>query len=246
MKKLLKKAMRNFGFDIRRIDKAALTDNREYDLIVPRSTYSPWNKDRHFKDTFLLVQDFTLVDEYRCFELWKLVEQAAKLETGDLIEIGVWRGGTGAIIARQAKRCALNATVHLCDTFTGVVKAGSNDSSYKGGEHSDTSADAVERLLQRLTVNNVRLHEGVFPDQTGRELENLTFRFCHVDVDVYQSAQDILAWIWGRMVPGGILVYDDYGFKCCDGITKHVEAQMSFDDRIVIHNLNGHGIVVKL
>jgi O-methyltransferase len=246
MKKLLKKTMTTFGFDIRRIDKAALTESREYALIVPRSTYSPWNKDRPFKETFLLVQDFTLVDEYRCFELWKLVEQASKLKSGDLIEIGVWRGGTGAIIARQAKRCMLDATVHLCDTFTGVVKAGSNDSIYKGGEHSDTSVDAVEQLMQRLSENNVRLHQGVFPDQTGPALENLTFRFCHIDVDVYQSAQDILAWIWGRMVPGGILVYDDYGFKCCDGITKHVEAQMPLDDRLVIHNLNGHGIVIKL
>jgi len=186
------------------------------------------------------------VDEFRCFELWKLVEQSAKLQTGDVIEIGVWRGGTGVIIAKQAMNCRLSGTVHLCDTFSGVVKAGPNDSSYRGGEHSDTTRQVVERLVERLKLDNVRLHEGVFPNQTGCELEDLQFRFCHIDVDVYQSAKDILDWIWGRMVHGGIIVYDDYGFKCCDGITKHLEEQIALTDRIVLHNLNGHGTVLKL
>jgi O-methyltransferase len=192
------------------------------------------------------VKDFTLVDELRCYELYKLVEQASKLDQGSYLEVGVWRGGTGAISAKKAKDCGSSETIHLCDTFAGVVKAGATDSIYRGGEHSDTTPDIVERLLKRVGVDNVRMHTGVFPDQTGAELQNERFRFCHVDVDVYQSAEDIMHWIWKRMVHGGIIVYDDYGFKCCDGITRHVEEQSAAKDRIVIHNVNGHGIVVKL
>jgi O-methyltransferase len=48
------------------------------------------------------------------------------------------------------------------------------------------------------------------------------------------------------MVHGGIIVYDDYGFKGCDGITKYVEEQIPREDRLVIHNLNGHAIILKL
>jgi len=40
-------------------------------------------------EIYALVQASTLVDEYRWFELWRLVEQNAKSQTGDLIEIGV-------------------------------------------------------------------------------------------------------------------------------------------------------------
>jgi O-methyltransferase len=246
LSRLTRRTLRRVGVDVRRIDKSALSKDGEYDLVLPRATYSPWNTDRPFKDLYSVVQDLTLVDEARCFELWKLVEQSAKLETGSCIEIGVWRGGTGAIIAKQAMNCGLTDRVHLCDTFAGVVKAGPNDSSYKGGEHSDTARLDVERLLKRVQLDNVQLHEGVFPDQTGRELDHLQFRFCHIDVDVYQSAKDIVDWIWARMVRGGIIVYDDYGFKCCDGIRRHVEEQSSAADRLIIHNLNGHGIVLKL
>ena len=50
---------------------------------------------------------------------------------------------------------------------------------------------------------------------TGASLATKRFRFCDIDVDVFQSAKDILDWIWPRMVIGGVVVYDDYGFKGC-------------------------------
>lgn len=213
----------------------------------PAATYSPWNTDKPFQAMLASVEGATLVDKYRCFELWKLIEQCAKLTTGSIIEIGVWRGGTGALIARQARNCGIEDKVFLCDTFTGVVKAGARDSDYKGGEHSDTSRIAVEDLIfARMNLDNVEILEGIFPDQTGHLIEGMRFRFCHIDVDVYQSAKDVVDWIWDRMVPGGIVVYDDYGFYGCDGITRYVEEQMTCSDRLVIHNLNGHAIIVKL
>ena len=226
MKRLVKLAVRKLGFDLRRIDRSALSQDGVYDVIVPRATYSPWNKDAAFKKMYEAIRESTMVDEYRCFELWKLVAQSAKLKDGHVIEIGVWRGGTGALIATQAQNCGIHGMVYLCDTFTGVVKAGRNDSSYRGGEHRDTSGRSVERLLSSLHVDNVCILQGVFPDETGQEIEGLQFRFCHIDVDVYQSAAEILDWVWNRMVRGGIIVYDDYGFRSCDGITKHVEEQI--------------------
>jgi O-methyltransferase len=232
------------GFDIRRIGKS---NGPDYGAVLPYATYSPWNKDDLFQAIYASIKPFTLVDEYRCFELWKLVEQVAKLNSGAIIEIGVWRGGTGALIARQAKNCGIEDKVFLCDTFAGVVKAGERDSRYKGGEHSDTSRQGVEELiLKRMNLDNVEILEGIFPDQTGHRVDSMQFRFCHIDVDVYQSAKDIVDWIWDKMVPGGITVYDDYGFDGCDGIAKYVDEQRKCIDRLVIHNLNGHAIILKL
>ena len=214
-------------------------------LVLPTATYAPWNHDAEFLDIHRIARDHTLVDELRCFELWQLVAQTAHLE-GALIEVGVWRGGTGAIIARQASRLPGAPTVYLCDTFRGVVKAGEQDASYRGGEHSDTSLKHVEDLLhQRLGLRQVRLLEGIFPDQTAHRITEDRVRFCHIDVDVYQSAVDILEWVWPRMPVGGLVVYDDYGFLRCDGITRHVDEQRGRPDRRVIHNLNGHAVVVK-
>src|SRR5262245_44472097 len=60
------------------------------------------------------------------------------------------------------------------------------------------------------------------------------------------SAKAIGEWIWDRMVVGGILIYDDYRFKGCAGGTAWVEEQRARSDRLLIHNLNGHAVVVKL
>jgi O-methyltransferase len=65
-------------------------------------------------------------------------------------------------------------------------------------------------------------------------------------VDVYQSARSVLDWIWGRLEVGGVVIYDDYGFEGCEGITKFVNEQSAEKDRLVFHNLNGHALVVKL
>ncbi len=262
LKRVIIRSANRFGFDITRLPQSSpyipsqippqispqsSSMVMEYEPVKPLATYSPWNKDNQFQSLFASIEGFTLVDKYRCFELWKLVEQTAKLNSGSLIEIGVWRGGTGALIAKQAKNFGIRDSVFLCDTFSGVVKAGVNDSVYKNGEHADTSLQTVEELiLKRMNLDNVELLAGIFPEQTGHLIEGLQFRFCHIDVDVYQSAKDIVEWIWNKMVPGGIIVYDDYGFSGCTGITKFVNEQIMIKDRFIIHNLNGHAIIVKL
>lgn len=243
----MKRIVNRMGFEMVRIPRSGLAGMAsEHEIVRPIATYSPWNRNDAFLKVFEAVRGATLVDIYRCFELWQLVEQSAKLDRGSLIEIGVWRGGTGALIARRAATSGIRDKVYLCDTFTGVVKAGEKDSLYRGGEHADTSRTIVEDLLHnRLGLDNAEILEGIFPDETGRRIEHLDFRFCHIDVDVYQSARDIVAWIWTRMVPGGIVIYDDYGSYNCSGITAHVEEQRMCGDRLLIHNLNGHAIIVK-
>jgi O-methyltransferase len=248
IKTFLKRIINNLGFIIFRVPTAAAAaECSQYQAIRPTSTYNPWNKDKLFSQTYQTIQKFTLVDKYRCFELWELVKQSSKLANGAIIEIGVWRGGTGALIAKQAKKCGIPSKVYLCDTLTGLVKTGPRDSIYKGSEHANTSREIVENLIYgQMNLDNVRILEGIFPDQTGDEVKNLQFRFCHIDVDVYQSAKDIADYIWNKMVSGGIIVYDDYGSWGCDGITKYVDEQMLYKDRVVIYNLNGHAIVIKL
>lgn len=217
-----------------------------YQKVSPTATYNPQLSDVNFNVIFEKIKSHTLVDQYRCYELQKLVEQSSKLDDGHIIEIGAWRGGSGALIASKAQLCNINCKVYLCDTFSGVVKAGKKDSSYKNGEHANTSIEIVEELIYKLNINNTEILKGIFPEDTGHIVKDLRFRFCHIDVDVYQSAKDIITQIQDKIVVGGICVYDDYGFKGCDGITKYVEEQMILKDRIIIHNLNGHAIVIKI
>jgi O-methyltransferase len=218
-----------------------------YDIVVPYASYAPWLGDDEFLKKYTAIQKNTLVDIYRCFELWELAETIHKLDnTACFLEIGIWKGGTAAVVGR--KLTLLNSTVdfYLADTFTGVAKATDKDASYSGGEHSDTSQEIVDILL-RGNYNNYKILKGIFPEETSHLISpTQKFGYCHIDVDVYQSAKDIVDWIWEKLIVGGIIVFDDYGFRTCSGITTYVNEQKSKTDRTIIHNLNGHAIMIKL
>jgi len=246
--KVFKKIAALAGFEVTVVSKAKkerAVAGDDYEVILPRATYAPWLQDAEFDKAYNAIEGYTLVDKYRCYELWQLVKESAKLE-GALIEVGVWRGGTAALIAERAKESGISDTVYLCDTFAGVVKAGEEDSRYKGGEHSDTSKEMVEELLGGFGLDNTKILVGIFPDETGSMVRDETFRFCHIDVDVYQSAKDVMEWLWPKLVIGGMVVFDDYGFRGCDGVTQFVNEERGKKDRIVIHNLNGHAVLVKV
>ncbi|MFP4510384.1 MAG: TylF/MycF/NovP-related O-methyltransferase [Spirochaetota bacterium] len=215
-----------------------------YERVEPRATYAPWQTDSDFNRINAITREQTLVDRYRSYELWQLAAEAAKLP-GDVLEVGVWQGGTGALIAARLADLSSDKHVYLADTFEGVVKAGPKDQYYRGGEHANASAEDVERLLRRLKLTNVSILSGVFPEDTGHEVRSETICLCHVDVDVYQGAKDVSEWVWPRLPVGGMIVYDDYGFYGCEGVTAYVNEVSGLSDRIRLHNLNGHAVFIK-
>jgi O-methyltransferase len=239
-KQALKRLLERSGYTIRSSKALSHGHHRVY----PQATYAPWSVDQDFMAAYDQIRFHTLVDKYRCWELWKLVEQTARLPTGDYIEVGVWRGGSGCLIAKKVRCLNLSSQVFLCDTFTGVVKAGQSDNGYKGGEHADTGEGVVHNLASKLGVD-VQIRKGMFPEDTGTELGDRSFRFCHIDVDVYQSARDSTEWFWPRLVSRGVIVYDDYGFQGCDGVRKFLDEWQLATDCTFMHNLNGHAVIVK-
>jgi len=222
-------------------------NNFHYDVVVPSANYAPWLGDTEFINVYTEIKKNTLVDIRRCYELWELAGKIHQLNNNArFIEIGVWRGGTAAIVARKLALLNSSVELYLADTFTGVAKATDKDKFYAGGEHADTSQEIVETLLKGK-YHNYKILKGIFPEDSSHLIPaDQVFGYCHIDVDVYESSKDIVNWIWDRMIIGGVIVFDDYGFHTCDGVTTYVNEQKSKSDRIVIHNLNGHAVMIKL
>lgn len=222
-------------------------DEFQYDTINPTVKYAPWLQDDEFMNTYSQVTTHTLVDIYRCYELWETVEIIDNLDrSASFIEIGVWRGGTAGIIGKKLSLLNSNVPFYIADTFSGVVKVSSKDATYKGGEHADTSQEIVKTLL-RDKYSNYKILMGIFPDETSGLIDaHERFGFCHIDVDVYESAKDIVEWIWNKLIIGGIIVFDDYGYPTCTGITRYVNEQKNRKDSVIFYNINGHAIMVKL
>jgi O-methyltransferase len=215
-----------------------------HSTLISTATYSPWLADPAYQAFAARVVDHTLLDEMRLYELWQLAAQVGHLE-GDGIEVGCWRGGAGCLIAHRLGEGVPGARMFLCDTFTGVVKAGDQDSVYRGGEHDDADSRGVDKLVRQLGLANVELLVGIFPEDTGAAVAERRFKFAHIDVDVYEGARDAFTWLFPRFVVGGIAAFDDYGSSATDGIRSFIDRLQGHPDLAVVRNLNGQAVVIR-
>src|SRR3954451_20367122 len=115
VKRLVQGTLGRIGYEVR-----ALEPLRSYAAELPHSriyttaTYSPWLNDSAFQAVYEHISQNTMVDLYRCYDLWQLVAEAAKLDHGDIIEVGSYRGGSGCLMSARSAQLGLNATVYLC------------------------------------------------------------------------------------------------------------------------------------
>ena len=117
---------------------------------------------------------------------------------GHCLEFGVFKGGTIRFIAREAGGAQ---RVHGFDSFRGLQEAWSGD-GFAFNAHG--SLPKVPR--------NVALHPGFFADTLPGWLEQHPgpAAFIHIDSDLYESARCVFELLQDRIVPGTVIVFDEY------------------------------------
>lgn len=65
----------------------------------------------------------------------------------------------------------------------------------------------------------VQLIKGWIPDSLAG-YEKLEPRFVHLDLDLYAPTKAALEFFWPRLVPGGVLLFHDYGCSLFPGVKK--------------------------
>ncbi len=76
------------------------------------------------------------------------------------------------------------------------------------------SADDVLLMLKRKGFSNIELVPGDVLDTLPRYLERhpeLRVAYLHLDMDVKEPTELVLKLVYDRVVPGGLIVLDDYG-----------------------------------
>lgn len=205
-KAMVQRAFKLCGFELHRT-----LPGTEYVQCTPYgySTYAPWFEDG-FQQCYRHIKGHTAVTEDRCYILQALCKHALHLD-GHMAECGVYRGGTAFLLA-STLRAQANGRIalHLFDTFAGMPASANDDlSDHKQGDFGDTSLQAVQAYLREFPA--VSFHPGAIPD-TFSQVDVMRFSFVHIDVDLYQSAKDCCEFFYPRMVQGGIMIFDDYGF----------------------------------
>jgi O-methyltransferase len=183
-----------------------------------RPTFSPWVGYGEFRGIHERISGSSLVTADRCYVLYCLAKQAVHLP-GEFWECGVYKGGTASLLAEVLFR-QNRFPLRLFDTFAGMPATDPSLDTHGQGDFDDTSVGAVRSQVGHDDL--VSYHQGLIPD-TFRGLEKTTICFAHVDVDIHRSVMDCCAFIYPRLVKGGFIVFDDYGFASCPGARAAVD-----------------------
>jgi O-methyltransferase len=189
------------------------------------------------------TEPYTEVSPDRCYILISLARYASYL-TGDFAECGVFKGGTALLLARVLKNTD-NKRLYLFDSFQGLPKPNEEkDPWFSEGEFTFGSIEAVEDLLSDFrTIIDIRC--GWLPE-TFRGLENNRYAFVHLDLDLYQSNLDCCNYFYPRLLAGGVLLFDEYGFAAARGEKDAVDEFFADKSESPITLPTGQAIILKV
>ena len=180
----------------------------------------------------------------RLYTLWQGVT-ALPIDATATAEIGAYRGGSARFIAEAMRSCNRELPFYVCDTFQGHVEV---DESLDGvhevaKQFSATNADRVSRYLRMFT--NVHLLDGDIRETAPLIPGEHRFGLVHIDVDVYPITKFCLEWFAPRVVRGGTIVVDDYGFTTCLGARKAVDDFVRATPRFrMLHLITGQAVLI--
>jgi O-methyltransferase len=254
-KNACKSLLHRLGYEIRAVGqpvvdnvdfKAALTvKESQYYVrwLGPCPLFSPWLGHPDFQAVYEGVKPYTLVSADRCYVLINFARYARHLP-GDFAECGVYRGGTALLLGRVLGANG-GKRLYLFDSFQGLPKMDQEkDPWFTEGQYSAESVEAVEELLRDFR-SKIDVRPGWIPD-TFRGLENNRYAFAHLDVDLYQSTLDCCKYFYPRLVPGGILLFDEYAFAPARGEKDAVDEFFADKPESPITLPTGQAMVLKV
>jgi hypothetical protein len=145
---------------------------------------------------------------------------------GDLVECGVWRGGSMQAVAHALLgRGVSDRDLHLFDTFEGMTEPTAADRAMDGTPAAELleRSPRTARVWAEASLEDVRagmaetgypaerVHYHVGPVEAtipGEAPE--TIALLRLDTDWYESTRHELAHLYDRVSPGGVVIADDY------------------------------------
>ncbi len=240
-KKAVKRTLASMGYRLVKHDGGASAASCGAATPQGPTLLAPWEKDKAFWPIFEGMSQRTLVDLRRCHILYQMAVQTRTLP-GDVAEVGVYKGGTAHILGHVFNDAG-DKPIHLFDTFAGLPEVDPAKDKHNKGDFADTSLEAVKEFLAPL--RNLHFYQGFFP-QTAGPVADRKFCFVSSDVDIYPSVKASCEFFYPRLVPGGAIVFDDYGLSSCPGVISGVDEFFADKPERPIHMECGQCVVVKL
>lgn len=218
LKKLMHSVIKNLGYDLVKPDPRLVVDGLPADF------------DKATLDTYHKVKPYTMTTPERIASLCNAVNYLVKNNIqGDFVECGVWRGGsTMAAIDTLIEAGDTKRDIYLYDTFEGMSEPTELDKVFTG-----TGADELMNSSQKEDPTSVWCYSALeevqanvgtlkYPKQLihyvkGKVEDSIPqtlpgkIALLRLDTDWYESTKHELEHLYPLLVPGGVIIIDDYG-----------------------------------
>ncbi|MDP1561081.1 MAG: TylF/MycF/NovP-related O-methyltransferase [Pirellulaceae bacterium] len=199
------------------------------------------------RQTYLAVKSLTMTSPERIFGLCQAVDHVLKAEVpGDFVECGVWRGGSSvAMIRSLLNHDVRSRDLWLYDTFEGMSSPTDHDVDCFGNPAAnlldrdredrvaptsvwcEASLEDVQSNVGRCGYPRDKMHfvQGKVEDTIPQQIPD-QIALLRLDTDWFESTWHELTHLYPRLVPGGILIIDDYGHwqGCRQAVDQYLAA----------------------
>lgn len=189
---------------------------------------------------------YTMTGRARLDALQALLEDVlARNVPGDIVETGVWRGGSmmlaQAILQSHGEE---KRRIWLADSFEGMPKPQTDlvEADLSSDTYLAVSLEQVKDNFRRfgLLGDNLQFLKGWFSETLPTApIEKIAV--LRLDGDLYHSTMDALTALYNKVSPGGYVIVDDYA--SWDGCKKAVDEfrnETAID--APIHRIDQHAI----
>jgi O-methyltransferase len=177
--------------------------------------------------------------------LWA-AEQGLKLE-GDFVECGTNTGIlAGAVMDYVQWQNIPDRKYFLLDTFEGIPLEGLSESSLATARKNNVVyRDVYETVCEYFSqYPNVVIVRGIIPG-TLAQITSEKVAYLSIDLNVPEPEIAAGEYLWSRLVPGALIVLDDYNYS---GYLEQRRAWNAFANRHSVDILplpTGQGLIIK-
>lgn len=139
---------------------------------------------------------------------------------GDFVECGVNRGFMSSAIMELLDWNQTGRMFFLLDTFAGIDERYISPDEKQQGMMERNERD-IKSGFYTFDIDDVRRNFAQWPNtkiivgpipETLQEISSQKFAFVHLDLNCSPPEVAALDWLWDRIVPGGIVLLDDYAY----------------------------------
>ena len=191
----------------------------------------------------------SMIGQYRAQNIVELCKRIINEQIpGNLLEAGVWRGGTCILMRGILEAYEINDRKVFCaDSFEGLPPPDENKYPHDKGDLLHT----FEQLAVSLETvqHNFKMYDlfdeqtvflkGWFKD-TMPTISEETFALVRLDGDMYESTMDVLTNVYDRVSKGGFVVVDDFAIPSCRAAIEDFRALRNISDKV--HKIDWTGV----